>query len=400
MVINMKKKFTSLKIILFFLLLIFAGYYLFVNNFLNHDISYPLVYGNIDISIEVDGFLIRDEKIITTNSSGQVQYFVAEGEKIKNNQLVAQIQTNTVDEQNTDEGNTMMLPSPSQNVSVSIEDLNYDIAFIFSKIKESISNARYSEIYGLKEELKLKLDKRIRLSALNIQQYNNITVSEKTSDAVTQSVAPMSGIISYYIDGYENILQDINLYQIDFNLMNKQIMDIKNFSTQFVNEGDILYKVVDSNHWKFIALADKFYQDFFDVGGIVQVDIGEEKVSGEVVDIIDQGNNIAVLLNMNHIISDFQKIRKIQVDLLPINYKGLKIENNSLVKVDGEYGVYILNVNNKAVFRLVKIIGYDENYAIVVNNTFKKIINGETTNVNTVKLYDEVLRNGEKYINN
>ncbi|MEA3422865.1 MAG: HlyD family efflux transporter periplasmic adaptor subunit [Bacillota bacterium] len=393
----MKKRFASLKIILFFLLLIFAGYYIFVNNLLNRDISYPLVYGNIDISIESDGFIIRDEKIITTNSSGKVQYFVAEGEKIKNNQLVAQIQTNASSKQNMD-GEYPILP-PSQNVGIDIEDLNYDIDFIFFKIKESIDNGRYSQIYGLKEELKLKLDKKTRLSVLDMPQDNKITVSEKTSDAVTQSVAPMSGIISYYIDGYENILKDINLYQIDFNLLNKQIMDAKNFSTQFVNEGDILYKVVNSNHWKFISLVDKFHQDFFDVGRIVQVVINGEKVSGEVVDIIDQGNNIAVLLNMNHTISDLQKIRKMHVELLPVNYKGLKIENNSLVKVDGEYGVYILNVNNKAVFRLVKIIGYDENFAIVVNDTFKRVINGKTTNVNTVEIYDEVLRNGEKYIN-
>ncbi len=393
----MKKKFTLLKISIFILLLISGAYYLYMSNMFNRDISYPLVYGNIDVSIEADGFIIRDEKVITTNSSGQVQYFIAEGEKIKKNQLVAQIQTDVVDVH--DERDEDLEIVTNQNISVDIDDLNYEIAFIFTKIKESIDNGRYSQVYGLKDELMLKLDKKMRLGTLNMPEENQINVSEKISDTLTQLMAPSSGIISYYIDGYENVLKDINLYQINFNLLNKQIMDVENFSTQFVNEGDILYKVVNSNHWKFIALVDKYYQDFFDIGRKIQVEINGEKVSGEVVEIIDQDDNIAILLNMNNIISDFQKNRKMKVNLLPINYKGLQIENNSLVKVNGEYGVYILNTNNKAVFRLVKIIGYDDNYAIVEGDSFKKMVNGETTNVSTVKLYDEVVRNGERYIN-
>jgi len=61
MVILMKKKITSLKILIFILLLVSGAYYLYMNNIFNRDISYPLVYGNIDVSIEADGFIIRDE---------------------------------------------------------------------------------------------------------------------------------------------------------------------------------------------------------------------------------------------------------------------------------------------------------------------------------------------------
>ncbi|MCD6435478.1 MAG: hypothetical protein J7L15_03740, partial [Clostridiales bacterium] len=156
----MKRKSSLVKILFAVLAVASVAYFIFVKGFFNHDSSYPLIYGNIDISIEANGFIVRDENIITTNSSGQVQYFIAEGEKIKKNQLVAQIQTNNIDTQNIDDEDSKVLPT--QNISINIEDINYDIEFIFFKIKEEIENARYSQIYDLKEELKLKLDKKIR----------------------------------------------------------------------------------------------------------------------------------------------------------------------------------------------------------------------------------------------
>ena len=139
----MKRKIKLLKILFVVAFVALVVYFLFINNFFSHDSSYPLVYGNIDISIETDGFIIRDENIVTTNSSGQVQYFVAEGEKIKNNQLVAQIQTDSADVQNIDDENSKILPS--QNIGVNIEDLNYDISFLFLKIKEAINSSRTTE---------------------------------------------------------------------------------------------------------------------------------------------------------------------------------------------------------------------------------------------------------------
>ncbi len=71
------------------------------------------------------------------------------------------------------------------------------------------------------------------------------------------------------------------------------------------------------------------------------------------------------------------------------------IKNSSLVKKDGKYGVYVLDVNNQANFVLVKIIGYNDDFAIVIGDSFSE--NGKF--YNTVSFYDEVLLYGEGFIN-
>ena len=111
------------------------------------------------------------------------------------------------------------------------------------------------------------------------------------------------------------------------------------------------------------------------------------------MEIISQNEKLAIVIKMQQLINDFQKTRVLSAQLYPSNYRGLLIENTSLVKNNGTYGVYVLNVNNKANFVPVKIVGYDENFAIVMSDSFTQ--DGKVRS--TVSLYDEVIRDGEKY---
>ncbi|MBN2261012.1 MAG: hypothetical protein JW702_10725 [Clostridiales bacterium] len=385
------------RILIFAVFLTALGYFAYKKELFINDPSYPLSNGNIDVFIDADAFIIRDEIVVRTNSSGLVQYFIAEGEKIKKNQLIAQIQRSEI---NPNDKQNEVTNKLDVNVEINMEDLDYDIAFLFNKIKYMISDKKYSEIFKIKDELELKLDKKDRLSGLESPESDKIIISESKDNNLTELLSPESGIISYYIDGYENILQNQKLQQIDFNIFAKQSIEPENYSTQYASDGDIIYKVVNSNHWELIAIIDKEYQDFFEIGKVTQIEINNEHVTGEVIDIFDQGDKLALLMDMNYLINDYQKNRKVSAKLNPSNYKGLKIEKNSLVKVDGDYGVYVLNVNNKATFRPVKVIGYDEEYAIVVSDYFTKLVNDKSERVSTVKLYDEVLRDGEKYLTN
>lgn len=359
--------------------------YVFVNY--NGDNSYTLEYGNIDIEVDATAYIMRQEIVVETDSTGQVQYFVAEGEKIKNNQMIAQIQTDAVENENND-------ASPDQSsqseVEINREQLEYDISYLLSKIKFAISNNRYAQIGTLKNQLELKLEKQLHLKDVETQEP---VISESNNNEIVQLHAPMSGIVSYYIDGYEDFFVERNLFSIDFDKLMNQTIQAVNYSTLFAHSEDIIYKVINGNDWKLIAMVDTYYKDFFNKGKSIEVRVDSEIVRGEVVEIISQNEKLAIVIKMQQLIDDFQKTRVVSAQLYPSNYRGLLIENTSLVKNNGTYGVYVLNVNNKANFVPVKIVGYDENFAIVMSDSFTQ--DGKLRS--TVSLYDEVIRDGEKY---
>ncbi len=349
--------------------------------------SYTLEYGNIDIEVDTRAYIMRQEIVVETDSTGQVQYFVAEGEKIKNNQMVAQIQTNAVEDEIKDSSPDQ---SDQSEVEINREQLDYDISYLFSKIKFAISNNRYAEIYTLKNQLEMKLEKQFHLKDVETQQP---VISESNNNEIMHLYSPMSGIVSYYIDGYEDFFVERNLFSIDYEKLMNQMIEPINYSTLFAHSEDIIYKVINGNDWKLIAMVDSYYKDFFTKGKFIEVKIDSEIVRGEVVEIISENENLAIVIKMQQLINDFQKIRVTDAQLYPSNYRGLKIENTSLVKNNGSYGVYVLNVNNQAKFVAVKIVGYDENFAIVMSDSFTE--NGKIHS--TVRLYDEVIRDGEKY---
>lgn len=378
----MKKSLKILNRILILVVLVGGAGLLLTSLFATRgDRSYSLEYGNINITVEATALIVRDETVVQTQSSGAISYMVAEGEKTKRRQVVAMIEPGvppTGEAQNT--------PVVSQDeVQISLETLEYEIAFLRSKIRYAIINDRFGTIHALREELELKLDRADRLSLLATAPP---VISETTGSDAIQLTAPESGVVSYYIDGYEDVLTDANLFAVDFERLLTASLEPVNHSAQFVMANDVVYKLVDSNHWKLVALVDEREMDYFSKGQVVDVQFEDSKAQGQVVEMIAQEEHRALVIEMQELISDFQKQRRVDVEIHPSNFRGLLIENTSLVKQDGRYGVYVLNVNNQSVFVPVKIIGYDQEKAIVFSDSFLE----DGSRISTVSLYDEIIR--------
>ena len=60
--------------------------------------TYVVEYGKIEKSVETTGYVARQEKILTTVGSGDIKYFVSEGEKIAKGQKIAEVYLDQLDE--------------------------------------------------------------------------------------------------------------------------------------------------------------------------------------------------------------------------------------------------------------------------------------------------------------
>ena len=67
---------------------------------------------------------------------------------------------------------------------------------------------------------------------------------------------------------------------------------------------------------------------------------------------------------------------------------------DSIVNKDGDVGVYVVDKERKLTFVPVKILGYDDTFAIVYNEQFYDVNKGV---VRSIKVNQEVVRDASNY---
>jgi len=257
-------------------------------------------------------------------------------------------------------------------------------------------------------ELKSELERNLRLLSDFSERQKKVASVASTNSAITQSnnvingetiqlFSPSSGIITFNVDQYEEIFTVGNIYNIDFDSIAHNSFEIENIKTNRITFGDRIYKVVDNSNWYAVTMIEQEDVHYYDENQMVKVKIGDKTVDGEISSIFPLNNKIVIAIKINDAVKDFYKERILEIGLLQDNYKGLKVYKSSIVKYNDIEGVFTINNLDKAEFKPVQVIAYDEEFAVIKGNYFYKMLNGDKERVNTVELFDKVLLEGEKY---
>ncbi len=169
-----------------------------------------------------------------------------------------------------------------------------------------------------------------------------------------------------------------------------QITDLR---VQKVIRTQPLFKIVDNNIWYMVTWLDKGLLDQYKVGRTVEFKFPQGQIKGQIFRVIENDKNIAVIFKIDEYIEGFYKTRNIDLEAVVLNYEGLKVPKESILEKDGKKGVLVLDINRNATFKPVKVKGYDEVSAIVHSNVFYEIEGDQQKAVDTIKLYDEIVKN-------
>ena len=111
----------------------------------------------------------------------------------------------------------------------------------------------------------------------------------------------------------------------------------------------------------------------------------DEKIS-------EEGEKWKLLLSSNRYYKYFAKFRDLDVKLITTDIDGIIIDNKYLTTKDGKTGVYVVQTTGDPKFVQIKALGTDGEKTVVSENTF---YDEEGQMVETVKVYDEILKNPE-----
>jgi len=350
--------------------------------------------GEIEDSINVDAVIVRNEVVMNSAIGGKCIKEINEGEKVKANERIATV-LNGSSEKLLEELKQLDLriidaqKKRNENLELFSDDLEKLDKEIEEKLKLVINTSNVNALSEVKE-IKREVDGLIQKKAViagslsspdahikglldekeNLQQR----ISANTKDIRTT----FSGVVSYMVDGYEEILSPEKISE--YTLQDIESIEARGIQKDIeelgVEANKPFAKIITGIEYYLVLSVDTKKANGFKVDGIVEIRLNEfDKVmKGDVFYRSDDlGGKSILAIRVSNALSETAALRKVNIDLIKSKYEGFKVPLRSLVNIDyakksAELG---LVKANRARFVKVKIIGKNEEFAIVENGDIK-----------------------------
>ena len=314
-------------------------------------------YGSITSWDQGDGLIVRDEQIFRVDSYGKIEYFAADGEMVEKDELLAVLYKKDYDEDLIDDLYKIkqkIANYQKKNIVQDILDSDYDK--LETDINEAVKNIQLLVCDNSLESLEYQ-EKQLRNLLIRRQEFLNKKItpdqylqklyeeeaklSQQIDEWKIDIVAPDTGIVSFQLDGLEEIL---NIGSLDYMTIEEFLAISNNLSIQDMQtEEEIewpLFKLINPSKWYLVChipTTDIFYEKN-DVLNIKLSGSHEEVLEG-IVYKIDRGNDSSlIILELTEGIDSIVHTRRLPVEIGKTT-EGLLVPSSSIIKNNGKTGV-------------------------------------------------------------
>ncbi len=286
-----------------------------------HVVRYEVQKGSLATNNLYRGIALRSENVINAQAAGYVNFYAREGERVAKNDLVY-----TVDE-------TGRLAEYLESLSLGENTLSEkELAEFRSEITNymhSFDSGNYDSIYSFKYSLKNTVLKLANANMLqSIQDMNGTTGNANT---VNFCNAPMTGVVAYWVDGYETLTPDE---------VTEDVFDEKKYEKQqiignsLVASQDPVYKLSSDENWYLVIPIDAERGAEIEKEGYVKVRfLKNQYESWGAAKLLHNGDgNTYLQLGFTNSMITYISERFLDVELILEDETGLKIPNSSIVQ--------------------------------------------------------------------
>ena len=298
------------------------------------DVTYVAEYGELVISDETPGYLVRDEKVYTAVSGGTATRLAKEGELLR-------VGTPAIELSGSSGG------EPSEAFTAVRDKLGDDVLAVQGYAVETGGLVSYY-VDGLESELTLK-------KALSSKESYFTGLSQDNVLAIPQSVPAGYPAFKLMSNGYWYLVAYVDEDRADR-----------------YREGGYVYVSFDPDAEHNLAL---------DGVGEVEMMVYDKK---------KQGDRVRLILETGKFFEELGQLRVANVRITSSSIHGLILEADSLVEVDGVTGVYVMDKKGKYAFTPVKVLDEDGGKVVVADSYF---YDKDGNQVRTLDNFDDVLKN-------
>ena len=281
---------------------------------------YEVREGSLAANYTYRGFAVREEQVISSPKAGYVNYYTKEGGRVANGDLVYTIdETGRLTEYLEDAGMGENVLSANE-----LATLRSDIVSFTRGFDEKDFLDTYHFKFNLKNTV-LKL-----ANGTIMEGITSLSGGENLNEIVDFCYATTTGIVSYWVDGYENFEES---------LVTEDIFDEKKYeakhllNNEIITEGDPVYKVSTDEVWYILVPIEETLGKELVAEQYVKVRFLKNQYEswGEVALIYGQDNKPYLKLIFNNSMLTFATERFVDFEIIMHDEVGLKIPNSSIV---------------------------------------------------------------------
>lgn len=288
-----------------------------------HIVRYEVKKGSLATNNIYRGVVIRDETVVDTSSAGYVNFYANEGERVAAHDLVY-----VMDE--TGRLNAELENAGAEDNALSEREL-LEFRGELVTFSHGYDRHEFSDIYEFKTSLKNTVQK---LASSNmLESIDRMTGGTGAANVVNRCYAPKTGVVSYWVDGYESLLPE----QVTEEIFDKKTYETKKkqlVSNTLLERGDTVYKLSTNENWSVVIPiesaergAELEQEEYIKVRFLKN-----QYESWGAVKLLQNGDGKHYLqLSFTNSMITFVGERFLEIELLIHDEKGLKIPLSAIV---------------------------------------------------------------------
>ena len=282
-----------------------------------HVTTYEVNDGSMATDYSYTGIAIRSEQVVNTDKSGYITYYARDLEKTG-----AQTKVYSIDE--TGEINSILSDDSISSTALTSEQLN-QIDSDVDSFYNDFSDINYGEAYAFKQLIESTTIQLIEQTLVE----NAVTLRDSASFNVCNSA--IDGIISYTIDGYEDLKpEDVTADMLSAaSEYNPEDLREQNL----VKSGDKVYKIINNDEWTIIIKTDKDIAKKLLEEEYVKVEFKKDKTKANgKVSTWTSGDDTFVSFSFTNSMIRFASDRYVDISFELDNISGLKVPKSSIAE--------------------------------------------------------------------
>lgn len=391
-----------LRFFFFLAMLLLGAFYLFTSLIdLNRDPSNAsfatVAYGQLDMNIVGPAVIIREEEVFTAPAYGKAVFLSADGVSVSKDQPIAILYKENFDESiigqlyNVQERIILYQQDQllDQVIDGDISKLKSDIEYLVLDVQSMVRDNRLDVLPKMENQLRSLLAQKQKLldyrtepdSYLKGLYDEEASILSHMKDWTINVIAPEAGLISFQLDGFENIL---GINSVD-KLTTSDLDQIMAQLPKYDGTGDAkaeqpFFRIVDPlSNW-YLVIQSHGSEEYFNRGDEVEVTFDDGySTSASIYKIYREKGSSFLVLEFSGNVD-----RVINKRVTPVSVKktveGLMIPEEALKTHKGKNGVF-LKEREEMVFVETAVIALSEGKAVVESVSDNIIL----------KLHDQVM---------
>lgn len=349
--------------------------------------------------VDITGIIIREEKIMTSNTGGAMHFVLSDGERVARDGVIANIYSSA------DASVTVNKIEQLKSRIADIEEMQgyndveaADIALANNKVNNSLdrfirscATGDYSDVEENSNTLLTNISRRQMITGEQTDFSARLEALKSELESLNASLPSAVGSITtdtsgYFVsgtDGYENVLL---------------CSDIENVTPEFLDslkptqtDKNAVGKIVSGYTWYIATSVDINESLQYKVGDALTVktsikssptlDVAVERINNS-----SDNKRAVIIFSCQKMNSELASMRKGTMTVVKNTYSGLKIPTKALRVQDGKTGVFVRS-GQAIKFVTVNVIYRTDEYIICEQ---------QTSNESVLRLYDDVVVKGKR----